>query len=79
MFVVTPLMQLVHHLAARADRALRHARRQVQNRAELKRMAELEDDRLRDLGITRAQVHRALRAHAPVDPMAVLREHRRWG
>ena len=75
--LTAPLTVRLAQWAQRASTLLDAPLRRLANRAALERMDEMDDDRLCDLGITRAQLRGALGARFGRDPMAALREETR--
>ena len=77
--LTAPLTARLARWAHRAAALLDAIPRRLANRTALERMDEMDDDRLRDLGITRAQLRGALATRFGRDPMAALRDDARWG
>ncbi|MAU20971.1 MAG: hypothetical protein CMH13_10615 [Martelella sp.] len=67
-------MSIGHSLWTGISAFMRAARRFTKNRLALQRMAEMDDALLKDIGLSRHEIHRAHMAPLSEDPMAELRK-----
>ena len=79
MTLVSTLAIALERAAVRAAPTARRLMRIVANRIAVTRMAEMDDERLRDLGLSRRQLRRAVAVPLHLDPMDVLRADPRFG